>query len=548
MYKLRYYQEEAINSIYYYFANRLGDNPVLALPTGTGKSLINAEFIRRVLVQYPDQRIMMLTHVKELIEQNLEKLLSMWPQAPVGVYSAGLKRKETLTSIVLGGIQSVARLLKKNPWGFGKINLVIIDECHLLSPKQETQYQATLKILKAANPNLKVIGLTATPYRMKVGSIAEGEGLFDGIAYDLCSMENFNRLVDEGYLCPLIPKRPDLVIDTSKIKVTAGEYNSKSAQEIVGTEENTHKAVQEIVKCGWNRKAWLIFASGIEHAEQICEMLELLGVPAATSHSGLSIEENNQRIAAFKSGELKALVNMNKLTTGFDYPDIDLIAILRPTKSTGLWVQSLGRGTRPAPNKENCLVLDFVGNTERLGPINDPVLPTKPGDKSGPSEAPIKICEECGMYCHSSVRVCPCCQNPFPTRDKIKPAASSLELIRRPNTIEIPLEPPDYFDYPVTRVTYRKHRKTSTGKYSMRVTYFSGIATSFDEWVFFEHSTIARRKAESWWLRRSNGYPCPPTVADAVQYANQLLKVPKQIRVAVSKNPKVHPVIVDVQF
>ena len=155
----------------------------------------------------------MLTHVKELIVQNAEKLQSLWPNAPIGVFSAGLKRKEPNHSIVFAGVQSVTKLLQKNPAALGVRDLILIDECHLLSPKDTSQYQTVLGLLRTLNPYVKVIGLTATPYRMKSGSIADGEGLFDGLAYDMCSMENFNLLLDQGHLSPLIPKRPELTID-----------------------------------------------------------------------------------------------------------------------------------------------------------------------------------------------------------------------------------------------------------------------------------------------------------------------------------------------
>lgn len=551
MYELRPYQKEAVASIHTYFENHNG-NPILALPTGTGKSLIIASFIKEVLQNWPGQRILMLTHVKELIGQNAQKILDMWPEAPMGIYSAGLKKKEPGHSIVLGGIQSVAKLLKKNNLGLGKRDLVIIDECHLISPNQETQYQVTLEILKEANPMLKVIGLTATPYRMKSGSIADGEGIFDSLAFDLCSMDSFNKLLEDGYMAPLIPKRPSLTIDVTSIKLTAGDFNKKDSQDLVDTHKNTIDAVQEIVECGKNRKSWLIFAAGIENAENICQILQSMGVNAETSHSKIGDKENTERIDAFKSGKLRCLVNNNKLTTGFDHPGIDLIGMLRPTMSTALWVQMLGRGTRPFPGKKNCLVLDFVGNTERLGPINDPVIPIKRKKGTSPGEPPIKICGVCGAYCHTSCRVCDLCFTPFPVVNKVNKEASSYELIRvrvEETTLLEQLKPPVITRYEVTNVTYQMHKKKGlkSSMPTMKVSYCCGLQ-QFHKWVAFDHFGYARKEAEKWWFAMCEGkWNPPPSVAEAVANSEKLLKIPTHITVSETDNSIDIPQIVNIE-
>jgi DNA repair protein RadD len=112
MIKLRYYQEDAISAIFKYFSSHTG-NPILALPTGTGKSIVIAEFVRRVLQTWPGQRIIMLTHVKELIAQNAAKLQSIWPNAPMGIYSAGLNSRDMMMPIVFGGVQSVSKAIER---------------------------------------------------------------------------------------------------------------------------------------------------------------------------------------------------------------------------------------------------------------------------------------------------------------------------------------------------------------------------------------------------------------------------------------------------
>lgn len=533
----RWYQDEAEYAIFDYFqAGNIG-NPVVGMPTGTGKSIVIANFVRRVFGYWPNQRIMMLTHVKELIEQNAEKLLSVWPTAPLGIYSAGLKSRDMILPIVFGGVQSVSKAIQKSVERddgtpphlkhFGWRDLVIIDECHLLGPNEDTMYQYVIAELLKINPHLKVIGLTATPYRLKQGMITDDDGLFTDLCYDITGIDAFNRLIAEGYLSPLIPKRTNVEIDTSGVRMSAGDFNGKQLNEVA--DEITYDAVKEMVEQGQDRQSWLVFASGVENAEHVASMLQSFGIPAAASHSKLKPAENDARIKAFKSGELRALVNNNKLTTGFDHPPIDLIGMLRPTMSPGLWVQMLGRGTRPSPGtfKENCLVLDFAGNTRRLGPINDPVKPRKPGKGGG--DAPVRICEVCGVYNHASARTCISCGSEFSFETKIFKTAGTEELLRSDAPVV------EYFD--VQKVIYNLHEKRNdqnvlTSPPSIKVSYFCGFQM-FNEWVCLEHNGLPGKRARDWWRQRHAEEP-PVTTYEALRRVSEL-RVPNRIRVWTNK-------------
>ena len=327
----RYYQTEAKQAIFNYFVHSNG-NPVVALPTGTGKSIIIADFIEEVYKHYPTQRIMMLTHVKELIEQNFDKLVDMWPTAPAGIYSAGLGRREAYSKITFAGIASVGRCAEK----FGHQDLIIIDECHLVSPNSNTMYRKFIAALKKINPNLKVIGLSATAYRLGLGAITDG-GLFTDICYDLTTLDAFNRLVAEGYISPLIPKRTKTELDISEVHIRGGELIQSELQAAVDRTEITKAALEEVLVQGTNRKSWLIFATGIEHAAHIAIMLNESGIPTVAIHSKME-GDREQALKDFKSGKYRCAVNNNVLTTGFDHPAIDLIGMLRPTTSPGLWV------------------------------------------------------------------------------------------------------------------------------------------------------------------------------------------------------------------
>jgi DNA repair protein RadD len=340
-------------------------------------------------------------------------------------------------------------------------------------------------------------------------------------------MENFNRLVEEGYLSPLIPRRTNVKIDVSKIPLIGGEFKEKELQDASDKEEITYEAVKEIIQFGQDRKSWLIFGTGVDHCENICSMFQSFGISAACVHSKKSKKENDSIIKDFKNGIFQALINNNKLTTGFDYPSIDLIGMIRPTMSTGLWIQMLGRGTRPSEGKENCLVLDFAGNVERLGPINDPVIPKRGGKGGG--EAPIKICFDCGVYNHASVRFCCGCGVEFPFETKIQETSSTKELIKN--------EPPLVEYYKVDKVIYNLHEKTdSAGNAlsppSIKVTYICNLK-SFCEWVCLEHQGFAARKAREWWKQRHEE-AAPNTTAEALQRVSQL-RTPQKIRVWTNK-------------
>lgn len=539
--KIRDYQEAAVDSIFHYFESGGQGNPLVAMPTGTGKSIVIGEFLQRVFKAYPGQRIIKLTHVKELIAQNYDKLRRIWPRAPAGIYSSGLKKWESQYPITFAGIASVVR----SPELFGHIDLAIIDEAHLVSPKEGTMYQAFLGKLRQKNPLLKVIGLTATHYRLGQGLLTEQDGLFTDIVFDMTGLEPFNWLITEGYLAPLIPRRTDSELDVSGVRTHAGEFVQKELQEAVDKADITYATLLETIQLGHDRKHWLIFAAGVNHAIHVRDMLNGLNIPTTCVHSRMADKERDRSIADYKAGKYRAMVNNGILTTGFDFPEMDLIVMLRPTQSPGLWVQMLGRGTRPvyAPGfdldtregrmaaqmagpKRNCLVLDFAGNTRRLGPINDPIVPKRKGSRGG-GHAPIKTCEHCGCYNHTSARFCINCGAEFHYEVKITTGASTDELIAKAM--------PHVSHFDVDRITYQRHRKIGRPD-SLRVTYYSGLRR-FDEWICFEHEGYARRKAHDWWKERcQDGRPIPLTVSEVLTRAEGL-RIPSTIRVWANKQP-----------
>lgn len=548
----RDYQTEAVSSLYAYFAKKAG-NPVIAMPTGTGKSVVIALFLQSVFRHYPRQRIMMLTHVKELIEQNFKKLLEAWPTAPAGVYSAGLGRRDTLQKIIMAGIASVAKRFQE----FGHVDLVMIDEAHLVGPSEATMYRAFLDGLRKLNPQLKVIGLTATPWRLGQGHIAgDKDSLFSDVCFDITGMAAFNRLLQEGYLCPLVPKATTAKLDTDGVHMRGGEYIASELQAAVDQHPITMAALTEAVQLAGDRHSWLVFCAGVEHSIHVADMLTSLGVPCKAVHSKMDPKERDAAIADWKAGRLRAISNNNVMTTGIDHPTLDCIVMLRPTASTVLWVQMLGRGTRPvyapgynlgtiqgrldailASQKQNCLVLDFAGNTRKLGPINDPVIPRKKGETKG--EAPVKLCPQCSTYNHASARHCCYCGAEFPQYGpKVQASAGTDDLIK--------MDMPVVEVFHIAHVTYSRHQKVGKPP-SMKVSYY-GKLRAFQEYVCFEHTDgFSQRKAREWWHLRAPGPEraiAPSTTAQALELV-QHLRAPTHLRVWINKQ---YPEIMAVCF
>jgi len=547
----REYQTEAVQSIWAYFATHKTGNPIIAMPTGSGKTIVNARFLQGVYWIFPFQRIMLLTHVKELIQQNYNKLVALWPDSPVGIYSDGLGQKNPRQPITFAGIASVWR----QPELFGHIDLVIIDEVHLVSPRGNTMYQTFITALSKINPNIRAIGLTATPWRMGHGLITDpylnkdgslSPSIFTDFCFDITNYHNFNRLIAEGYLVPLIPKKPKTELNVDGVHLRGGEFVEKELQVAVDKHEVTVAALKEAIDLGKDRKKWLVFASGIEHAEHITVILNEMGISAGCVHS--KRKDRDKTIADFRAGRIRVLVNNNILTTGFDDPEVDMIVVLRPTMSTVLWVQMLGRGTRPiyppgyrtetidqrtaaikASGKLDCLVLDYAGNTRRLGPINDPVIPEPPKSK-GTRPAPVKLCDICQTYVHASIRVCPHCGNEFHIQINIVPAASSISPLKG----ELPITK----IFKVDHISAVRHDKIEGGSVSLRVSYYCGLKM-YTEFVTFESSNAySNRRSKAWWRVRMHNptSTIPTTVNEALERLEEV-NHPTHIRVWVNKKP-----------
>lgn len=524
---LRPYQQEAIDSIYTYFEEGNKGNPLIVAPTGSGKSHIIASFIQGVFEKYPDEKILILSHVKEILQQNSQKLMQACPWLPVGIYSAGLGSRR-ISRVTVAGIQSVYKRARE----FGDFSLVLVDEAHLVPKKGTGRYLTFLENLRKYNTNIKVIGFTATPFRLDSGLLCEGEGkLFTDIIYDIPITE----LIDDGYLSPLVGKNSATQADLSKVKIRGGEFVAKEAAAAMDKEVLTREAVRECLRFASDRKSWLVFCTGIKHAHHVSDVLNANHIKSVVVTGDTPALERERILASFKAGKIRALVNCDVLTTGFDAPNTDAIILLRPTQSVGLYVQIVGRGSRLSEGKKDCLVLDFAGNFDRHGPIDQIVIKKK--TKEGEScveKAPSKTCPECSTVTHLSARECADCGYVFvedkPKHDAVASSASPLSRFQKVQKHE------------VSSVGYKIHNKPGSPP-SLRVEYQCGLRF-FSEWVCFQHPNLfARKMAAKWWSRHlkdqfkedwKDSSPTSTSYALQVARLGNALKTPKSIWVSKS--------------
>ncbi|WP_411704479.1 DEAD/DEAH box helicase [Edaphovirga cremea] len=385
---LRPYQREAVDATLSYF--RQYTHPaVIVLPTGAGKSLVIAE-----LARLARGRVLVLAHVKELVAQNHAKYRAYGLEADI--FAAGLQQKQSAGKVVFGSVQSVARNLALFD---GEFSLLIIDECHRISDDDESQYQQIIQHLRQVNPQLRLLGLTATPYRLGKGwiyryhyhGITRGDenSLFRDCIYEL----PLRYMIKHHFLVP--PERLDMPVvhyDFSRLQANSGGLFSEADldRELKQQKRITPHIISQIIEYGATRQGVMIFAATVEHAREVFGLLPK-GQAALVSAETPSAERD-RLIAAFKDQELRYLVNVAVLTTGFDAPHVDLIAILRPTESVSLYQQIVGRGLRLSPGKTECLILDYAGNPHDL--FTPEVGASKPKGDSQPVQV---FCPGCGF-------------------------------------------------------------------------------------------------------------------------------------------------------
>ena len=512
MLTLRPYQREAVEAVYRHLRER-DDNPVIVIPTGGGKTPVMATLCDDAVTRWGG-RVLVLAHVKELLEQTAGTLDRMAPHLHVGLYSAGLGRRDTEHPVIVAGIQSVYKRAAELD-GF---DLVIVDEAHMIPPEGDGMYQAFLADAHVVNPHLRVIGLTATPFRMTSGMICQPDHFLNAVCYEI----GVKELIRDGYLCALRTKAGGQKADMSGLHVRGGEFIAAEVEDLMDQDGLVRSACAEIVEHAQDRRAVLIFASGIRHGQHVVDVLRANhGVGCGFVTGDTPTAERDRLIARFRGrpvdglfgdgAPLKYLCNVNVLTTGFDAPNVDCVAMLRPTMSPGLYYQMVGRGFRLCEGKADCLVLDFGGNVLRHGPV-DAIRITEASGGNG--EAPAKECPECHAVIAAGYATCPECGHEFPPPERQRHEANASDAAILSDQVTTT-------EYPVQEVSYSVHTKRDAppdAPKSIRVEYQIGWRTYRSEWVCFEHGGYAGAKAALWWRQRSSE-PVPATAAEAVALA-----------------------------
>lgn len=544
---LRWYQEQAVAAIFDYLRQTKDGAPVAVLPTGAGKTPVLAELCRQVVAW--NGRAIVLAHVKELLEQNAEKLRMFMDSDIVGVYSAGLNERTTDTPVVVAGIQSVYQRADE----LGPFQLIIVDEAHLVPTDGDGRYRTFIEEARRVNPSVRLVGLTATPWRLGSGWITADHGdedgkLFTEVVYEV----SVRDLISAGFLSPVVSKNAKKSPDFSGVHIKRGDFAEEEVEKVLNGKNVLESACMEIVEESRDRSRVLVFCNRVESARRCASLLREYddAHDVAVVDGTTSANERADVVRRFKQsvgdanlfGEnakpLKYVCNVGVLTTGFDAPNVDVVAILRPTQSISLYHQIVGRGLRRAEGKDDCLILDYGGNVERHGPID---LPQVEREKRGAAEKAWKTCAFCGAVVSLKYPTCPICgvefSKPEKQRDpnkKLAYQADRRDIVSdgenaEDETIESVKE--------VTAIEYDAHYKKDSDKPpTLQVTYRTNFSHSVvREWLCPEHDGFARKKFEKWWKEKSNVEP-PHSAEVAANYARSgALAVPMSIKCTCKK-------------
>jgi DNA repair protein RadD len=531
---LRYYQAAAVAAVWKHLREK-ETNPCVVMPTGSGKSWVIGQIASDAVANWGG-RVLCIAHVKELLEQNAGKIKAICPDIPLGIYSAGLGRSDTRQSIIVGGIQSVYSKAEQ----LGRFDLVVIDEVHMCPADGEGMYRTLLGDLKAANPSLRVVGLTATPWRMKGGLICKPENILNEVCYEI----GLKEMIGRGFLSKLVSKSGRALADLDHLHVRGGEFVQEDVDRAMGDEEIVTSACGEIARLTRDRKSVILFCTSVAHANRVSELIaRYAGQECAVVTGDTPAGERAEILARFRMEKvdadlfgngkppLKYVANVECLTTGFDAPGIDTVCLLRPTMSPGLLMQMCGRGTRLSSEtgKTDCLILDYGRNIERHGPL-DALNPPSERRSAGQSGPLAKTCPRCRALLPIQLPRCPECGYEYPKKEpepKFDSTASNLGVLSGETVRE---------EHDVRSVDYNVWQKRGAppeAPHTVRVSYRLDLLHSISEWLCPEHTGYARRKFETWWREHAvPDCPMPVTAEDVCEYANMgMIREVKKIKV-----------------
>lgn len=517
--RMRPYQAEALDALDDHMRNK-PTNPCVVIPTGGGKSLLIAWAIQRWKGAFPPFRCIILAHRKELVQQNAEEMRGLWPGGDVGVYAAGLHQRDIDASVVFASIDSVY-----DKWGdFPPFNVVIVDEAHRIPAKGEGKYRSFVKGCQSVNKKVRVIGFTATPFRLGLGPVCHRDHVLNEVCYEA----NIGALIADGYLCRLRSKVGAAVPDLSDVRRNGkGDYVESSLAQVMEVPDVVREAVREAMGAiqAEGRKSVVFFCVDVKHCHAVALELRRYGLHAPVVTANTPAHERDRIAEDFKQGRHRAICNVNVYTEGFNAKRVDCVVLLRPTLSAGLFAQMVGRGLRVHPSKQDCLVLDFARCIETHGPVDclsaGEVRVIVCGSVKPPTDAdgePLEWRPGCGDTFSRVLGVCPHCGWVIPPHEvrreaaeREKDAERQLHEKEASQRAIIGAEPETL---KVDSVKLNLHRKAGSPD-SVCVQYRCGLAT-FREWVCLDHEGFAGKKARAWWALRFGLAARKVNVASAV--------------------------------
>lgn len=516
-------------------------NCLIVAPTGSGKSNLCSSVAGLVLgfqgsAQIKFGRTLIVCPTRELVAQNANSIVSQIPNVGISIACAGYGMRDTSQPVIVGTPGTLVNL------DLPAVDVLMIDEAHsVCSARKDSRINRIIAQVREKNPNALVFGVTATDYRLDSGRLSEHSGVWSRVDYEI----KYIPLMRAGYLAPIIgPGSAIRQLDVSGVRRlgSRGDFIESDLNRAVNTTFLNDQIAREIIKHGADRKSWLIFAVGVEHCAALSRALVAQGANVDFIHGELRDVERDEKIARFKRGELRGLVNVQILTTGFDHSAVDLLAMVRPTASPGLMVQMIGRATRIAPNKTDALVLDFAGNFSRCGSFDSPIIIDKNAKQRTPAKTS-KECPSCHYITSAAAKVCPRCDEEFPREDtearldKLRCTAENVEPLSGKSTAaQVAAQQNNQNNvFAVASISYAGHRssKNPNNHPSLRITYRTKCGQYLSEYLCCWHDGQFGRSARADWtsrLKPDAGRVEPRDAFTAASLAPTVLRPAKFIR------------------
>jgi len=515
--QLRSYQQEAVEKTLEFLKSNQG-NPLIVAPTGSGKSLIIASLCSSIRKD-KSKRVIVLAHRKELLTQNAVAIKLMNKGAIVDFYSSALRTKSLRADIIVAGIASINRVSKDK---LPEIDYIIIDEAHLVNNENQGIYREFI----ANYPDARVIGLSATPFRLNGGlSHRHKNSIFTDIAVEISLL----YLMEKGYLSLLTSKSSAVEVDISDVHIRGGEFVQEEYEPKFNNKSIISRAVDDILLHAKDRKSWLIFCSSVSHAKKVNQEIVNRGITSEVITGNTPVKDRDLIIHKFKERKINAITNCDVLTVGFDAPNVDVIIILRPTKSCGLFMQICGRGTRTFPEKRNCMILDYGGNLKRFGPIDHITFEENKFGKVEVEKKHYKICPDCRECIPLEVSMCFACGHKYEVRGiernvKHDTQASDLDVISTKFLR-------DQFDgkqelqvYDYKFIIFKKGDNPPC----VKVDYYLSEQDVVSEYVCIEHRGIAYERAQEWWKKHTKKLTFPANCNEFLNFKDKFI-LPKKV-------------------